>query len=117
VGEGFEGIDDGDDGAAGLVFVEGDVARQKDADVGIGGEGAMSERGVTCAEDGVATKINAELFFHGLPDVDAGEDPKAMLFEQRGQAAEDIVVGVVERDAECGSGHVEMVKGIVSRGK
>ena len=84
-------VDGADDGLAGGVDVDADVARQEDADVGHGSDGLPSQRWGAGAEDEVGRHVLAQLFLHLRLDVDLAQDAEAFLGDELAGALHRLV--------------------------
>ncbi len=56
----------------------------------------MSERWITCAEDGVLLKVDTKLGFHRRLDIDLGKDSKALCLQGRDRGIQSLLIGQFE---------------------
>ncbi len=85
-----------------------DVAGQEEADVWVGGNGAMGERWIARAKDDIRGLFDAQLGFQCRLDINGGQHAEALCLERFGYAGYGVFNAQVEGASESvyGAGYV-----------
>ncbi len=83
-----------------IFLTHHDIARQKEADVGIRFDGPMCERRVAGTQDAVRFAVDVEFRLECGFDVDVGQDAEAFFLKSFGNVVDGFVECCIECDAE-----------------